>query len=172
MVNLAIMGHKTRGKEVIEILEMLGGTNRENYWGVFENRLYLINTFGDIEDRSLSDNSNYQIYTLEEFLEKFPYKVGDKVYNIIHNENQTITDLAWDFQENEVVYQTNNNEYLFVNYLQPYKEETMEKEKKDYEEWFQIDYLEFENNDDMVGWQCQYMQQPSQLHFFCQMNTF
>jgi hypothetical protein len=28
------------------------------------------------------------------------------------------------------------------------KEETMEEQKKDYEEWFQINYLEFENNDD------------------------
>jgi hypothetical protein len=30
MANLAIRGHKTRGKEVIEILEMLGGkSNRK-----------------------------------------------------------------------------------------------------------------------------------------------
>jgi hypothetical protein len=66
------------------------------------------------------------VFTLEEFLEKFPYKVGDKVYNIIHNENQTITKVVWDFQENEVIYQTNDNKWVYVNYLQPYEEETIE----------------------------------------------
>lgn len=34
--------------------------------------------------------------------------------------------MAWDFKENEVVYQTSNNEYVYVNYLQPHKEEPME----------------------------------------------
>ena len=31
MAKLAIKGHKTRGKEVIEILEMLGGNNPHKY---------------------------------------------------------------------------------------------------------------------------------------------
>lgn len=31
--NLAIKGHPTRGKEVIEILEMLGGKNKFNFKG-------------------------------------------------------------------------------------------------------------------------------------------
>jgi hypothetical protein len=125
MAQLAIQGHATRGEEVIEILEMLGGKNP-----------YAISA--DAEDLSftISDDDNYIIacyptgkfvfFALEEFLEKYPYKVGDKVYNIVHNETQTITDLAWDFQEDEVGYQTNNNEYVYVNYLQPCKEETME----------------------------------------------
>lgn len=124
----AIRGHETRGKEVIEILEMLGGKNIHNSWGVFKNRIYTIDEKTDeIIDVSERHYSNYNLFTLEEFLEKFPYKVGDKVYNIIHNENQAITALAWDFKENEVVYQTNNNEYVYVNYLQPHKEETMEE---------------------------------------------
>jgi hypothetical protein len=125
MAQLAIQGHATRGEEVIEILEMLGGKNP-----------YAISA--DAEDLSFTirDDDNYIIacyptgkfvfFTLEEFLEKYPYKVGDKVYNIVHNETQTITDLAWYFQEDEVGYQTNNNEYVYVNYLQPCKEETME----------------------------------------------
>lgn len=32
-MRLAIKGHPTRGKEVIEILEMLGGKNPYNYRG-------------------------------------------------------------------------------------------------------------------------------------------
>jgi mannose/fructose-specific phosphotransferase system component IIA len=33
MAQLVIKGHKSRGNEVIEILEMLGGTNSESCWG-------------------------------------------------------------------------------------------------------------------------------------------
>ena len=48
-------------------------------------------------------------------LEKLPkFNVGDKVYNIVHNENQIITKLSWDSQENEFIYQTNNNEYVYA----------------------------------------------------------
>jgi hypothetical protein len=96
MANLAIKGHKTRGKEVIEILEMLGGTNSESCWGVFENRLYTINAFGIIEDKSSRDNSNYQVYTLEEFLEKFPYKVGDRVRVAEYESEVRISNMYWD----------------------------------------------------------------------------
>lgn len=125
MAQLVILGHKTRSKEVIEILEMLGGRNSRDYVCNVPGYAYSIDEQGII-DLYISPNSSIT-FTLEEFLEKFPYKVGDKVYNIIHNENQTITNLAWDPQENEIVYKTNYNEHVYVNYLQPYKEETMEE---------------------------------------------
>ena len=126
MAQLAIKGHETRGKEVIEILEMLGGVNRYSETGNNVAAVYFITNRGNI----FSDHqeSLYEIisFTLERFLEKYPYKIGDKIYNTVHHKNQTITKLSWDSQENELVYQTDNNEYVYVNYLQPYKEETME----------------------------------------------
>lgn len=126
MAQLAIRGHATRGKEVIEILEMLGGENEYKLNGCnIECAYYKKN--GVIYNTSPVFLNNIKLLTLENFLEKFPYKVGDKVHNIIHNENQTITDLVW--EEGEVLYQTNNNEYVYVNYLQPYKEETMEEKE-------------------------------------------
>lgn len=134
-MNLAIKGHETRGAEVIEILKMLGGTNPYNYSADSDSFCFYIGK--GINDTNAIyydwihgcyDDEEWIVFTLEEFEKKFPYKVGDKVYNIIHNENQIITDLAWDSKENEVVYQTNNNEYVFVNYLQPYEEETTEEE--------------------------------------------
>lgn len=128
-MNLAIKGHKERGEEVIKILETLGGKNLHNYSADSASLYFFIDKITNKIDYSwvaYYKHENLLAFTLEEFEKKFPYKVGDKVYNIIHNENQTITDLAWDSKENEVVYQTNNNEYVFVNYLQPYKEETME----------------------------------------------
>jgi hypothetical protein len=77
--NLAIKGHPTRGKEVIELLEMLGGHNvcrlngREQlpHWVADNN--YICNKFSKkCKDILLT-------FTLEEFLEKYPYKVGDRV---------------------------------------------------------------------------------------------
>ena len=129
MAELAIKGHATRGKEVIGILEMLGGKNSARLCGTDSTLVYYISSDGYIATVYAVPDKHYQVYTLEQFLEKFPYKVGDKVYNIIHNENQTITNLIWDPQENETVYQTDSNDYVYVNYLQPYKEETMEKVK-------------------------------------------
>ena len=126
---LAIKGHVTRGEEVIGILKMLGGKNSAKLVGSASACGYYIDSDGNIAYNFYSSSyfKNAIQFTLEEFLEKYPYKVGDKVYNIVHNENQTITSAVWDCKENEVGYQTDNNEYVYVNYLQPYKEETMEE---------------------------------------------
>ena len=130
MTKLAIKGHPTRGKEVIEILEMLGAKNKHQIAAIRETYVYFVygGMISFLKNNQLLPEQ-FIVFTLEEFLEKYPYKVGDKIYNIIHNEPQTITKLAWDTQENEVSYQTDNNEYFYVNYLQPYKEEIIEKRK-------------------------------------------
>ena len=132
MAKLAIKGHATRSKEVIEILEMLGGINHFNHEG---------NTFawyvieeGRVIRRCLwlSDEKRF---TLEEFLEKYPYKVGDKV--LLDGVVKTIKQVCWDSTENAVIYKLETNvrgfseEYYVYHYdLQPYKEqEPMEEQK-------------------------------------------
>lgn len=127
MAQLVILGHKTRSKEVIEILEMLGGKNSRDYVCNIPGYAYSIDEQGII-DLYISHSNSSITFTLEEFLERFPYKVGDKVHHIIDNENQIITNLIWDEDEDEVLYKTTNNfGYVYVNYLQPHKEETMEE---------------------------------------------
>ena len=80
---LAIKGHPTRGKEVIELLEMLGGNNKYVYDGCSDGFVYFIEkndkyiTFCGKE--CIKNTGEYIIYELEEVLEKYPYKVGDKV---------------------------------------------------------------------------------------------
>lgn len=157
MTRLAIKGHPTRGKEVIEILEMFGGYNDGSYRCDLTEYVYSINEQGIIDWYIPHPNSPLVIFTIEKFLEKFPYKVGDKVYNIIHNENQTITNLIWDPQENEIVYQTDSNDYVYVNYLQPHKEvlyghkeETMEKVKDNWAKWDLPDGYEFQDEEGNV----------------------
>lgn len=128
MAQLVIKGHQLRGNEVIEILEMLGGKNSTKLVGNASSCGYYIDSDGNIAYHYYSSsyfNDAIQ-FTIEEFFEKFPYKVGDKVHHIIDNENQIITDLVWD--EDEILYKTTNNfGYVYVNYLQPHKEETMEE---------------------------------------------
>ena len=99
---LAIKEHSTRGKEVIELLEMLGGKNCYNFSGFDGYAYYVIEgcqnkirageyIFGD-EDKYL--------FTLEEFLEKYPFKVGDKVVYTKFGDNcddypVTIESMKW-----------------------------------------------------------------------------
>lgn len=80
MKYLAIQGHETRNEEVIKLLEMLGGKNTKRFWGdsCGNSLIYYYIKSGEILcSTSLEDN--YKVYTLEEFFQKFPFKVGDKV---------------------------------------------------------------------------------------------
>lgn len=112
---LAIKGHATRGNEVIEILEMMGGKNCHNLTGHFaENAYYLIG--GPHNDEILGGeymfgNEDIYWFTLEEFLKKYPFKVGDKVKDC-YEESFTIEAMSWfndcetmvyTFEESDVV---------------------------------------------------------------------
>ena len=132
MLQLAIRGHATRGREVIQLLEMLGGKSNSNMNGYNDDLYYFIAKDGliygsDIEYEEL--NCKYTIFTLEEFLEKFPYKVGDKVNSPCKGCIKTITSMWWDTYLNTITYKldhriyTNIDQLKVVNDLQPYKEE-------------------------------------------------
>lgn len=129
MVSLAILGHKTRGKEVIEILEMLGGINSAHFNGDGTAVSYYIELDNSIciIDNNVNYNTVFHKITLEEFLEKFPYKVGDKVRCWINGycSIDNIKDIQWDSITNEIKYKIQDYWYSTMN-LQPYKEETME----------------------------------------------
>ena len=112
---LEIIGHSTRGEEVIELLEMLGGNvdkkilSAANIGDILNPRVYFF-------DPDSSDNrivwyyllgleadgraSEMKIFTLEEFLEKYPFKVGDKVVYTKFGDNcdeypVTIESMKW-----------------------------------------------------------------------------
>jgi len=77
-MKIAIQGHTTRGKEVIQILESLGGKNDANLKGLFKKYYYFIDLNGTIDYTEYA-SKNIHTYTLEEFEKKFPFKVGDEV---------------------------------------------------------------------------------------------
>lgn len=124
MSRLVLKGHATRGKEVINLLEMLGA-NRLGYKDTFVGFYYYI------ECGAIHSSDEYPtyatIFTLEEFLEKYPFKVGDKVkawvngYSGVFN----IQDITWDSIAKAVKYRIHDYWHSVEN-LQPLKEETME----------------------------------------------
>ena len=128
MEQLGIKGHATRGKEVIEILEMLGGKISQEcgYEDGFDSHyVYFIDTnenyyidglllIGDERITKLS------IFTLEEFLEKYPYKIGDRVKIPNCDVACRVTNMIWNGIEIEYE-TTNSEETVFADELQPYK---------------------------------------------------
>lgn len=130
-MNLAIKGHATRGKEVIEILEMLGGKNDSNFGCGVTSYIYSIDEKGTINWYIPHPDSLLAIFTLEEFLEKFPYKVGDRVLYKTYGIYSKIKSMLWNEEKEQVIYLLDLNK-LFVataDELQPYKEqETMTQE--------------------------------------------
>ena len=141
---LAIKGHTTRGKEVIELLEMLGGSNINNLSGNNSSEYY-INGHQNII-RCIDYIFGYddmQFFSIEKFLEKYPFKVGDKVYIYVQNDDidgidgrcdievAEITSMRWDPVRCKIAYEMKDINREF------YKEEI--KCKVNVEEKPQID---------------------------------
>lgn len=131
MAKLAIKGHPTRGEEVIKILEMLGGTNVYHHRGgdrcvgytVEENEIRNIHyIFGD---------EDFIFLSIEKFLEKYPYKVGDKVRLPDYESELKIERMKWDGYG--IIYEVYTDDYEWFSveelnaYNEPYKEQETKK---------------------------------------------
>ena len=96
---LAILGHKTRSEEVIELLKMLGGrdvfgfscTKTDQFFHVSPNDGYV---YWDYNDPSIVENK-FEVFTLEKFLEKFPFKFGDFVRIPEYESEVRILKMKW-----------------------------------------------------------------------------
>ena len=77
--NIAIQGHLTRGEEVIQILESLGGKNPHDFRGDCIQGYYSISNNIIIYFHNTKRVENTKLYTLEEFEKEFTFKIGDKV---------------------------------------------------------------------------------------------
>lgn len=113
-MKLAIKGHSTRGKEVIEILKMMGGYNiYDSRKGNQEDLQYFINNKGNIDIRyhPIFNNNNYKVFTLEEFLKKYPFKIGDKVIDCYGN-SVTIKSMKWSEEFETMVYDFDETEHV------------------------------------------------------------
>ena len=121
-MKLAIQGHLTRGKEVIQILESLGGindglhegNNPDCYYELHGNIIWCVSTKG----------INFKYYTLEEFEKEFPFKVGDVVVTL---DNKSYKIVTLEYYNNKMCYKLDNGFYYRPQMLKPYKE--MKKER-------------------------------------------
>jgi len=138
MKQLAIKGHKTRGKEVIELLRTLGGNNpfsdNGTVIGTKENYCYYISKdttkYISWDYIGPEEIDKYIIFTLEEFFEKYPYKLGDKVEWINDNKTWEVESVEWKEEKEQVLYTIGTddvNAYVYINELRPYEEKTMEE---------------------------------------------
>lgn len=119
MAQLAIKGHETRGKEVIEILEMLGGKIlRDRLAGNELFSWYYINGNGYIDYKHYSLFDDTMVFTLEAFIEKYPYKVGDKVLiNDDENDVHTIASMTWNDDLDRIAYQIKAIDGILDDYV-------------------------------------------------------
>lgn len=136
-MRLAIKGHTTRGAEVITLLEMLGGKNTHNYSADSEGLCFYLgkgtNTIYYDWANSCYEDEDMLVFSLEEFLEKFPYKVGDKVQRKGATSCDTVYEIEqinWEYDQVVYIicdlYWKNLKCTVTTENLQPYKEETME----------------------------------------------
>lgn len=121
-MKIAIRGHVSRGIEVIQILESLGGKNNALFTGS-EEHWYFINPNGYIRKdyKSVLQYKGFKTYTLEEFEKEFPFKIGDRVISLITGLIGTITT----FSENKIYhfkYDTGIYSFTIAEHLKLYKE--------------------------------------------------
>lgn len=150
MANLAIQGHTTRGSEVIALLEMLGGKNTAHFEGENAGLAYYIEVDKSIccIDIEFEYHTEFYKITVEEFEEKFPYKVGDKVSSK-YLKNYEISKMEWESINNRVIYKLRGMGWYSADELQPYKEETAEKEVRDnWAKWDLPEGYEFQDKDE------------------------
>lgn len=120
---IAILGHPTRGWEVIDILKMLGGVNgkinRKNgrvyniYNGDYftheicdsKEVAYYIDFESQIRRIDIKDlTTDFIVYSLEMFLKTFPYKVGDKVIDTADGSPGIVSEMKWDEDVSDMKY--------------------------------------------------------------------
>lgn len=97
MNKLAIRGDHFKKDDVIKLLEELGGTNSSNLDGSDPSAYYYIGgPGGDIlSSRGSGRILELECFTLDEFLKKYPFRVGDEV--LYDSDVVEISSMRWDF---------------------------------------------------------------------------
>lgn len=129
MGRLALRGHSTRGAEVIAILEMYGGVNYNNALGNNPGGIYFIEADNIVSDTIRRVNhEEFTILTLEDYLKKYPCKVGEFVnVNLYNGEyfSDEIVKIIWGSKEEGPFYITKHGYARTiedVEYIVPYDE--------------------------------------------------
>lgn len=125
---LAILGHETRNEEVIELLKMLGGKDVFGFSCTKTDRFYHVSpndgfVYWNYNDPSIVENK-FEVFTLEKFLEKFPFKVGDFVRIPEYESEVRICKMKWtSFSDIDyLVYRNDDEEWYTAKELLEYND--------------------------------------------------
>ena len=166
MGKLAIKGHKTSGRFVISLLKMMGGKDNIIPCVGTGDFYYFIDSDGIIKHQTKwnKEDAGFKQYTYGEFVENFPYKIGDKVCYFIYDvaakssveETSVVMGMKW--HKDTVIYTLDNGDTLTANNLSPVAEQpSVDKAKapslegQDYSEgrcgyripeWFELEKVE------------------------------
>ena len=133
--NIAIKGNQ-EPKKVIKTLEMLGGINELKLFGTDELCIYYIgeNKKIDYENYVSHKHDNlYIVYTIEQFLKKYPFKTGEKVFIKIYDdlkEDDIIKNMFWDKDDEDIVYCFNNARFYDVTKIYKFEEDPFLSEEE------------------------------------------
>lgn len=130
MGRLALRGHSSKGQEVIAILEMYGGINKNQAFGNNPNGIYFIDDNGIIVSNTIRrvNYEGFNIFTLEDYLKKYPCKVGEFVNMNLSNGKyfaDEIVKIIWGSKEEGPFYITKQGYARTiedVEYIVPYDE--------------------------------------------------
>ena len=115
---LAIFGHETRSEEVIELLKMLGGSDTFGLSCEKTDRFYYVSDefiHWDYDDPIVENK--FEVFTLEEFFEKFPFKVGDFVRIPEYESEVRICKMKWtSFSDIDYLVYRNDDEEWYTAY--------------------------------------------------------
>lgn len=132
MSRLVLKYHATRGKEVINLLEMLGA-NRLGYKDTFVGFYYYIECEAIVSSDECPIDA--KVFTLEEFEDKFPYKVGDTVACyvglILGKEIHKIIEMEWDSDKCQILYHLDNCDVIDVRDILYVMERKTEQSKQE-----------------------------------------
>lgn len=166
---LAIKGHSTRGKEVIELLEMMGGSNIYKLSGNEWCSYYFIEGF-EIEliiEEHIFGDDDICFFTLEDFLEKYPFKVGDFVSIPEYELKVRICKMRWDPTCQDVeylVYRCDDDEWYTARELLEYNDKPSHNKPAHINKH---DIVVVESYDKLHKWICEYkMYVNNRLYFF------
>ena len=123
MARLAIQGNPARNDEILGIFEMLGAHNAYQFDATLSNYIYYIND--DYIVKSTHIRNAVCFFTLEQFLQNFPFRMGDKVIpNSQPFATGTITGMDWCPSSDTVRYTVDISGIVYkdypVEYLKPY----------------------------------------------------
>jgi hypothetical protein len=104
MGKIGIKGNSACGDKIIKLLTRLGGVNVHNLTGYDDTRVYYIDTpFSHIGYVNIEYYDGIW-YSYVDFMEEFPFVIGDRVVNKADGRDGIVYSMTWDCDSGEVVY--------------------------------------------------------------------